>query len=142
MNEPSPSATIIIFGASGDLACRKLMPALHSLACAGLLSPQTRILGVARSEIALDAFRERLQGGVFDYARLKPGSGECQLNTGFFERISYLQGGYDDADTYRRLAAEVEPGDNTLFYLAVPPTLCETVIRRLGEAALNSGDGW
>jgi glucose-6-phosphate 1-dehydrogenase len=142
MSELSPSATIVIFGASGDLAHRKLIPALHSLACAGLLSPETQVLGVARSEIDVDAFRQKLQEGAVEYARLKPGSGECQLNSGFFEHITYLQGGYNDAETYRRLAERLAPRDNALFYLAIPPTLYETVIRRLGEAHLNSGDGW
>jgi glucose-6-phosphate 1-dehydrogenase len=142
MNEPGPSASIVIFGASGDLACRKLIPALHSLACAGLLSPKTQVLGVARSEIDLDTFRQRLQEGVVEYARLKPGSGECRLNSGFFDRIAYLRGGYDDAGTYRRLAERLSPGDNALFYLAIPPSLYETVIRQLGKAGLNSGDGW
>ena len=79
---------------------------------------------------------------MVEYARLKPGSGECQLNSGFFKRIAYHQGGYDDADTYRHLIEKLTPEDNALFYLAIPPTLYERVIRRLGEAALNSGDGW
>jgi glucose-6-phosphate 1-dehydrogenase len=139
---PSSPATIVIFGASGDLTRRKLVPALHSLACAGLLSPSTQVLGVARSGIADQAFRQQLKEGVVDYARLKPGSGACMMNEGFFERIAYMQGGYDDPETYRRLGKRLAQRDNALFYLAVPPTLCESVTRQLGLAGLSSATGW
>ena len=61
--------TIVIFGGSGDLTRRKLVPALHSLACAKLLPPATRVIGMARSDLSDKAFRERLFEGVQDYAR-------------------------------------------------------------------------
>ena len=66
-------AAIVIFGASGDMTRRKLVPALHSVACGGRLHPDTRVVGVARSELSDEAFRDRLFEGVMDYARLKPG---------------------------------------------------------------------
>ncbi len=138
----SPPATVVIFGASGDLTRRKLVPALHSLACADLLPPSTQVLGVARSGITGEVFRQQLKEGAVDYARLKPGSGACTLNEGFFERISYMQGGYGDPETYRRLGERLAQGDNALFYLAVPPTLYESVIQRLGITGLSSATGW
>jgi glucose-6-phosphate 1-dehydrogenase len=152
---PSPPATVVIFGASGDLARRKLVPALHTLNCEGYLSPATRIVGVARSSLSDEAFRDRLFEGVSEYARHPPECGHhisregiCERWPLFAERISYLQGAYDDPDTYRRLAqrlAQFETQNNVLFYLAIPPTLYETVVGQLGDKALKlnrSELGW
>ncbi|MDY7079035.1 MAG: glucose-6-phosphate dehydrogenase [Chloroflexota bacterium] len=146
----APPATIVIFGASGDLTRRKLTPALHSLACGGLLSPSTRVVGVARSAISDGDFRGRLYGGVVDYARLKPQPGICELWSRFEDRFSYLAGGYDDPETYRRLGERMaRPGDgsdtqhNVLFYLATPPVLYPIIVAQLGRAGLNrSNRGW
>jgi glucose-6-phosphate 1-dehydrogenase len=150
--EPS---TIVIFGASGDLTRRKLVPALHSLRCEALLPAATRVVGVARSSISDEAFRDRLFGGVQEYGRLKPEL--CQLWPNARDQISYLAGGYDDPGTYRRLAdrlAELDrsaespqgagggTGGNRLFYLATPPALYPTIIEHLGQAGLNSSPGW
>ena len=141
-------AAVVIFGASGDLTRRKLVPALHSVACGGLLHPNTRVVGVARSELSDEAFRDRLFEGVTDYARLQPGV--CELWPRFAGRHSYLAGGYDDPDTYLRLAdrlrqldVEVGTEGNRLFYLATPPVLYPTIIQHLGQAGLNRSDhGW
>jgi glucose-6-phosphate 1-dehydrogenase len=141
-------ATVVILGASGDLTQRKLVPALHTLKCEGLLPPETQILGVARSDLSDEAFRQQLYEGVVDYARLKPGV--CELWPRFADRISYLPGGYDDPDTYCRLkeqlaqldAGTTTPGDH-LFYLAVPPTLYLPIVEELGRAGLNRSEaGW
>ena len=71
---PSPDpAAIVIFGASGDLTRRKLIPALHSLGCEGLLPRDAQVVGVARSPYTDQAFHDSLFRGVSDYARLKPG---------------------------------------------------------------------
>ena len=146
---PEP-ATIVIFGASGDLTRRKLVPALHSLGCGDSLPPATRVLGIARTPLADDAFRERLFEGVVGYARLKPSPGICDLWPRFAERHSYLAGGYDDPETYRTLGqrlaqldAEFATGGNALFYLATPPVLYPVIVEHLGQAGLNRSDpGW
>ena len=147
LGEQAP-ASIIIFGASGDLTRRKLAPALHSLACGGLLSPNTRIIGVARSALSDVAFRNRLFEGVTEYARLSPGV--CEIWPRFAGRYSYLAGGYDDPETYRRLGerlARLDAEDGTqgnyLFYLATPPVLYPVIVEQLGQARLNRSDrGW
>jgi glucose-6-phosphate 1-dehydrogenase len=144
----SPPAAIVIFGASGDLAQRKLVPALHSLGCEGLLSSATQLVGVARTPLSDEDFRSRLYDGVVEYARLNPGV--CELWPHFANRISYLAGGYDDAETYRRLgahlarlAAERDTRGNVLFHLAVPPALYPVIVEQLGRAGLNRSDaGW
>jgi glucose-6-phosphate 1-dehydrogenase len=142
MKSDIPPAVIVIFGASGDLTQRKLVPALHTLACGGFLSKATRVIGVARSTLSDEAFRDRLYEGVVQYSRSSPGI--CELWPRFAERYSYLAGGYDNPETYRRLAEwlaqlEIEVGTqgNCLFYLATPPMLYPVIIGQLGQAGLN-----
>ena len=143
-------ATIVIFGASGDLTRRKLVPALHSLACAQLMSPATRVVGVARSRLSDEEFRQRLYEGVIAYARLKPHPGICEMWDRFAGRHFYLQGSYDYLQTYRHLGerlaqldAELDTQGNVLFYLATPPALYPLIVEQLGQAGLNRSDrGW
>jgi glucose-6-phosphate 1-dehydrogenase len=123
---------------------------LHSLACEGLLHPQAQILGLARSPLSDEAFRDHLYDGVVAYARCSPEAGLCERWPAFAERISYLMGDYDDAQAYRLLAARLAELDacagtcaNRLFYLAIPPELCPVVVAQLGRAGLNrSSLGW
>ena len=146
----APPATVIIFGASGDLIQRKLVPALHSVSCEGLLHPRTQVVGVARSPLSDEAFRDRLFEGVNDYARVKAQPGICELWPAFADRLSYLKGGYDDPETYRHLAERLEQLDalagtqsNRLFYLATPPVLAPVIVEQIGQAGLNRSDpGW
>ena len=151
MNQANPCpepAAIVIFGASGDLTRRKLVPALHSLGCESLLSPATYVLGVARTSLSDEAFRDRLYEGVVRYARLKPGL--CELWPSFATRLYYLSGSYDDPETYRRLTEKLAHLDaesgtlsNRLFYLAAPPMLYPVIVEQLGRAGLNHNDkGW
>ena len=139
--EIGPTA-VVIFGASGDLTRRKLVPALHSLACEGLLPQDTHVVGVARSVIPEDALFDRLFDGVQEYARLNPSV--CELWPNFSQRISYLSGDYDDPETYRRLREHLETMDrglnrprNRIYYLALPPGVFPTVISHLGDSGLN-----
>jgi glucose-6-phosphate 1-dehydrogenase len=139
--KPEP-ATIVIFGASGDLTQRKLVPALHSLGCEGLLPAGTEVIGVARSPMSDEAFRQRIYEGVESYARLKPQF--CQLFPRFEGRISYQAGDYADPATYRALAGLLDQPErrgrtrgNCLFYLATPPDLYPTVIAALGGSGLS-----
>jgi glucose-6-phosphate 1-dehydrogenase len=140
--------TVVIFGASGDLTQRKIVPALHSLSCEGLLDERTRIVGVARSPLTDEELRARLYEGVVEHARLEPSL--CDLWPHFAHRITYIAGDYGDPDTYRRLGARLEEldaeqgsGGNRLHYLAVPPQVYVPVVRQLGQADLcRSERGW
>ena len=146
----SDNAVIVIFGASGDLTQHKLGPALHSLSCAGLLSPQSQIIGIGRSPYTDEAFRARIFEGMLGYARLKPEPGICELWPRLSGRFHYLTGEYEDPQTYRALAERVAQcdaafglGGNCLFYLATPPDLYAPIIKKLGEVGLNHGEpGW
>ncbi|MEA3374642.1 MAG: glucose-6-phosphate dehydrogenase, partial [Chloroflexota bacterium] len=144
-------ATIVIFGASGDLTHRKLVPALHTLACRQLLSPDTRVIGVSRSDYSNEAFREGLYQGIVDYSRAASGPDNvCQLWTEFSGNYTYVSGDLSEIETYRRLGERLDEFDRefgtrgcVLFYLAVPPTLYTMIVDRLGRAGLNrSEEGW
>lgn len=133
---------VVIFGASGDLTQRKLIPALHSLACEGLLPHTTRVVGVARTELSDEDFRDRLYEGVEAYARFKPDI--CTQWSAFSGRHTYVAGGYDDPETYQRLKhhlSEIEASlgerANLLFYLSTPPFLYPIIVEQLGEAELH-----
>jgi len=142
--QQAPLGTIVIFGASGDLAFRKLAPAIHSLTCAGQLHPDTQVLGVGRSDIANDAFRERIAEGVSRYARLKPGSRLCEMWPRFKERFSYFQMAIDRPDEYLLLAEKLRGSEQTdisrslLFYVATPPDGVPSIIHGLQHAGLAS----
>jgi glucose-6-phosphate 1-dehydrogenase len=138
----SDHVIVVIFGASGDLTRRKLIPALHSMACEGLLPQHTRIVGVARSKLTNKAFRERLYTGVEAYARFKPDM--CTQWSSFSGRHTYIAGGYDDPQTYQRLRVHLDKSDrflgkpaNHLFYLSTPPFLYPIIIENIGTAKLN-----
>ncbi len=142
---PDP-CTIVIFGASGDLSFRKLMPSLFDLHVQGLMPDTFRVIGVARSAMSDEQFRRRI-GEVLpkdaDAAAVKSFAGQC----------SYLSGGYDDESTYGAIAAalagvkaEGKPVSRVLFYLSVPPFLYPTIIGHLGDSGLArpaaSNEGW
>ena len=90
---------IVLFGASGDLACRKLIPALFRLFRRGLLHEQSRILGCARSKLDTAAYHALI-------ARWIP-AGKNELE-GFLARVSYLSGDYADPAFYSGIGAELE----------------------------------
>lgn len=147
-NTTSEPAVIVIFGASGDLTQRKLVPALHTLACDGLIPRQSQIIGVARTDLSNQAFRDHLFKGITLYARARPGT--CELWPKSAARHTYVAGSYEDPDTYLRLTEhlkqiveETDIRDNSLYYLATPPALYPIIIDRMGKAGLNRSDsGW
>jgi len=145
MNNLAEPAAIVIFGASGDLTQRKLVPALHSLACSGNLNRELRIVGVARSPLSDEEFRDRMYQGVESYSRFDQRT--CAAWDGQAINYSYLAGNYDDPQTYASLGerlAELETSmrGNVLYYMAVPPNLYLTIVNALGAAGLNRSRGW
>src|SRR4051812_43941614 len=112
----APPATLVIFGASGDLTRRKLLPAVESLARHNRLSEQFALVGVARTPMADEQFAESALGGrsLTDKRQLAGG-------------VRYVSGGYDDPATYKRLSEVLDELDaqrgtrgNRLFYLSTP----------------------
>ncbi|HEY5870659.1 MAG TPA: hypothetical protein VI542_34685 [Candidatus Tectomicrobia bacterium] len=98
--------TLVLFGASGDLAQRMVVPAIFRLARRGLLSPEFRLIGYARSKMTDDEFRHRMRKAV----RRETGAGDEQAWTEFAARLSYLPAEYDgdDLQGYAELARRFE----------------------------------
>jgi glucose-6-phosphate 1-dehydrogenase len=133
---------MVIFGASGDLTKRKLVPALYNLARERLLPDSFAVVGVATSELASDAFRARLGREARDHV-----AGELDGATWewLLSRVTCLPGNCRDVDTYRRLAAaltrvdgERKTGGNLVFYLATPPAFFGEIVRQVADAGLVS----
>lgn len=137
---PSAPCAIVIFGASGDLARRKLFPALFDLARHACLAPRFRLLGFARTPMNDDAFREHASEFLPKNAAASA-SGYTQKD--FQEQLRYFTGDYDDPQAYQRLAQRLDQLDregelagNRLFYLATPPEVYLRIVEQLGKAGL------
>jgi glucose-6-phosphate 1-dehydrogenase len=140
--------TLIIFGASGDLTRRKLIPALFALYAGRTLPEPFAIVAVARTEMTDEEFRRRMREGVAEFGRVQPAS------EGVWERfartLSYLPGDPKDPALYSRLQAflaEIERGrpgpENRLFYCATPPSLYDDIVEHLGTTGLaRRPGGW
>ena len=137
---PDP-CIVVIFGASGDLTERKLLPALFSLACEDLLPEKFSVVGVARSELDDESFRDKIRSGIERHSRLN--LGECDPWPEFAQNLFYHRSDYDDPAGYRTLAGHLqeigrrqETECNYLFYLATPPNLYPVIVEQLGQAGL------
>ncbi len=139
---PAP-ATIVIFGASGDLTRRKLMPALYSLALQQLLPPEMAIIGLSQTEWDDDQFREQMRAAVTAHGGHD--TLDADIWRAFAHRLFYLPASFDDPDAYDDLRARLEhlrrneAGlGNRLFYLATAPTFFPVIAEHLGAAGLSS----
>jgi len=136
---------MVIFGASGDLTKRKLLPALLNLAEEGLLPKDFAIVGFSFDQVTTEAVREKLAKEVRDFA-LRPV--DDHLLQWLVERIYYVQGDFADSAAYQRLKQQildVEKTHNTLgnrfHYLAVAPKFFSTIVKQLGQAGLTQETG-
>jgi len=146
---PNDPCAIVMFGASGDLARRKLLPALYDLALHSCLAPRFKLLGFARTDMNDDAFQRG--AGEFLPKGDKAGA-DASKQKEFLQHLHYFHGNYDDPESYKKLAkrleeldAEGQLGGNRLFYLATPPEVYEHVIEQLGRAGLaksKNADSW
>jgi glucose-6-phosphate 1-dehydrogenase len=140
--ERVPDAScLVIFGASGDLTARKLIPALYSLAHDGLLPAGQTIIGFARPDYTDDAFRMAMREACDKFARTKPVDEAVWEN--FAQGLFYIRGNFGDRDAYLRLKAKLEECDRTrgaggrrIYYLAVPPSSFETISQILGSEGM------
>jgi glucose-6-phosphate 1-dehydrogenase len=135
------ACAVVIFGASGDLTRRKLMPALYNLAVSRSLPAGSAVVGVARREKPDHAFRKEMADAVAQFSRRKPI--DSSIWSDFERRMSYVQGSFEDPATYARLKSHLEALDvehgtsgSRLFYLAVPPAEHGVIVRGLREADL------
>lgn len=136
MTTPTPT-TIVIFGASGDLTRRKLIPALFRLCRQNRLPADFRLVGLATSEWSTAEFRQQMRGGVDEFAR-EPFS-EAEWDT-FAERLHYTPGSFTETAVFthlRQFLSDLEGGDaHRLYYLATPPHFFADIIAQLGAAGI------
>ncbi len=138
---------IIIFGASGDLTSRKLMPALFKLFCRNLFHEKSKIVGCARTAMNTEQYRNRIREQMLDQVDDKVALDK------FLSKVSYTHGGYQDQSTYsnlRHLLEKLEKGQspvpNWTFYLATPAVLYGDIVPMLGREGLTdecyTGEPW
>jgi glucose-6-phosphate 1-dehydrogenase len=141
---PAPPCVIVIFGASGDLTHRKLIPALFDLFEAGLLPKGFAMLGFSRTQLSNEDFRRTTREGIEAYT--SGGFSERVVRTWeeFCSRLHYMRGQFDDPASYQTLRERLERIDvahgtqgNRIFYLATPPELFQTITAQLGDANLH-----
>lgn len=136
----------IIFGASGDLAKRKLIPALYSLYIQNLMPEKFLILGAARTKISDEGFKELMIDAIKKFYRYDDIS---KLNE-FIKNLYYERIQYDDINSYHnlvnrinKLKAKYDLNDNIIFYLSTPPNLYDKIPLNLALVGLNKEDnGW
>ena len=133
---------MVIFGATGDLTHRKLLPALYNLALEQPLPPQFTVVGVARRPFSHEEFRQQALESINKFSRNRP------VNQAVWETFSrglyYHQSQFDDADGYKRLAEllqqldhERSTGGNHVFYMATPPSFYPSIADHLNGAGLS-----
>jgi glucose-6-phosphate 1-dehydrogenase len=140
---PDP-CILVIFGASGDLTQRKLFPALYALAFRRLLPEHFAVVGAARTEETDEAFRERMKEAVQKFAR---DEFRDDVWDSLAEGMHYVATDFSDeagedelAEMLNRLDDERQTGGNRVYYLAIPPSVVETVVHALGKR--RSTEGW
>src|SRR5216684_2663222 len=144
---PGDPCVMVIFGASGDLTKRKLIPALYNLAKDNLLSKDFALVGVARNEMSTDEFRDMINKEIGDFATTKL---DPQQWDWLAKRIYYISGDFADPVVYQNLSnllttLDKEHGTrgNYFFYLATSPSFFSPVIKQLGAAGLVAEEnGW
>src|ERR1700688_2592491 len=162
------SCTIVIFGASGDLTKRKLIPALYEIA-SQKPAPRFAVIGFARTPTSDDAFRKTAAEAAGKNGSSVSGGGLAGGSTGgsagargdekggdeklrdFAQSFTYVAGEYDQPDAYQNLSRKLEEvdrerqlGGNRLFYLATPPAVYPQVIEQIRKAGLAQpkGNSW
>jgi glucose-6-phosphate 1-dehydrogenase len=136
----TPPTVVVIFGASGDLTERKLVPAIFNLCLDNLLPNEFHLIGFGRKPIDDNQFRETMDDAVVKYSRRS-------LNKEVWERLrqnmTYHTGGYDAEDAFITLAEKIDQIERNLgrsvqrlFYISTPPSVFEPIIRNLGSSGM------
>ena len=143
--EPTPGATtLVIFGASGDLTRRKLLPALYSLSRGQRLPARFAVVGVARSATSDEQFRQQFHDSLKEFAKVDARSDEVVRS--LQAQMYFVSGEMDDPGLYARLASRLKEigSEGVLYYLAIPPGVYGTVVEGLEGAGLAAAPetGW
>ena len=142
--EPS---IMVIFGATGDLSSKKLLPAIYNLAKQRLLPAGFAVVGAAIDDLSDDAFRKRAAGVISEHSRTQP-IDQTVLNS-FLQAVFYLKVDFGKADDFRALQRKLSEldssrhtGGNRVYYCATPPPTYETITEQLKAAAMTTGPGF
>jgi len=137
---PADSCVMVIFGASGDLAKRKLIPALYNLARDKLLSPNFAVVGFATRDYTSEQLRSHLDEAMESH---EAGSTKSDLWVWLRQRIYYVSGSLQDPAAYKRLEVQINEAakahgtsNNHFYYLAVAPQFIGEIVQQLGNAGL------
>ncbi len=136
----------VIFGASGDLTKRKLVPAIYSLFVQNLLPEKFVLLGVSRTEFSDDEFRTNMKSAIKEFKEIDDDSKIDE----FIKKIFYTSINFNETSTYKELNKKIielrkinNIGGNTIFYLSTPPSLYGIIPQHLASVGLNiQDDGW
>jgi glucose-6-phosphate 1-dehydrogenase len=139
---PVHPTTLIIFGATGDLAHRKLLPALYNLAHEGSLPERFNLIGVSRSEKGHEDFRAEMKESIEEFSRTPP---KPEVLDALLERVKYIPGVFDDESVYETLDKTIREYDddagivfNRVFYLSTAPEFFPVIVQFLGKQGLDS----
>ena len=145
---PIHPTTLTIFGATGDLAQRKLLPALYNLAHDGALPERFNLIATSRSELSDDEYRHEATAAITKFSRRTP---DEAVLTALLANVRYVSGSFDDPAVYDKLDATLKRFDdeagldghplNRCFYLSTAPEFFPVIVERLGAAELNHADG-
>lgn len=146
--EKPDNLIIIIFGATGDLTSRKLVPALYSLYNQNLMPERFIVLGAGRTVMSSGDFRQKMENAIRTFSEEE--SPDFTAISGFVDSIYYQPVDYLQESSYHNLRLEVEKlkarfltGRNTIIYMATPPNLYESIARNLSAAGMvNQADGF
>jgi len=137
---PVPATTLVIFGATGDLARRKLLPALYNLAHDGALPERFHLVGVSRREKAHEDYRAECEQAIRRFSRRPP---DAAVLRGLLEQVKYVPGVFDDGDVYAALGEVLDEfqelaGEplNRVFYLSTAPSFFPVIVEQLGHSEL------
>ncbi|HEV7943684.1 MAG TPA: glucose-6-phosphate dehydrogenase [Solirubrobacteraceae bacterium] len=141
---PVPPTTMVIFGATGDLARRKLLPALYNLAHEGALPERFNLIGVSRREKPHEDYRAECEQAIRRFSRRSP---DKDVLAGLLEQVKYVPGVFDNDSVYEHLARELEEFEHAageplarLFYLSTAPAFFPVIVEALGRQGLASRD--
>jgi glucose-6-phosphate 1-dehydrogenase len=142
---PVAPTSLVIFGATGDLARRKLLPALYNLAHDGALPQRFHLVGIARKEKAHEDYRAECAEAIRHFSRRKP---DEEVLKGLLENVRYIPGTFDDPSVYETLGKTLDEFEqiageplNRAFYLATAPHFFPVIVGALGESKLAHHEG-
>jgi glucose-6-phosphate 1-dehydrogenase len=138
--QPVAPTTLVIFGATGDLSRRKLLPALYNLAHEGALPERFHMVGISRKAKAHEEFRTECEEAIRRFSRRKP---DDAVLSGLLETVRYVGGTFDDDAVYSELSAILDDYDkqageplNRAFYLSTAPSFFPVIVKELGDSKL------